>query len=138
MAVENDLRLYDPSKVQVMIDGDIATGLDDGDFIRAERNEDQYTVHAGAYGGAVRTRNNNRSGTITVRFLQTSPMVPKLRALEKQTNPFPVIVTDNNEAGDNGCVAEKAWLKKPVALVRNAKDESVYEAVFETHNLVFN
>ena len=138
MAVENDLRLYDPSKVQVMIDGDIATGLDDGDFIRAERDEDQYAVKAGAYGGAVRTRNNNRACTITIRFLQTSPMVPKLRALERQTDPFPVIITDNNDSGDNGCAAEKAWVKKPTVFTRNAKDESVFEVVFATHNLVFN
>jgi hypothetical protein len=138
MAVENNLGLYDPSKVQLTIDGNIATGLDDQNFIRAERNNDQYAVKAGAYGGSVRTRNNDRSGTITVRFLQTSPMIAKLRALEKQSSTFAVVITDNNPDGDNGATAEKAWVKKPSPFSRAAKDEETYTVVFETHNLVLN
>ncbi len=138
MAVENNLGLYDPSKVQVNIGGEIATGLDDQNFIRAERNNDQYAVKAGAYGGSVRTRNNDRSGTITIRFLQTSPMIAKLRELEKKGDPFEVVITDNNEQGDNGCTAEKAWVKKPTPFSRSAKDEEPYVVTFETNNLVFN
>jgi len=135
---ENDVRLYDPAKVVTMVNGDYVTGWGDGNFIRAERYEDQYAIKVGATGASARTTNNNQSGSIKIVILQTSPWAKKFRELEKSRDTFPVVCIDNNEDGDDGFTAEQAWVKKAAPFSRGDKDAENMEVEIETNRLIFN
>lgn len=129
----------DPRKVTLVVDGFTITGFADGEYIVAQRNRNSYSLSVGAYGHALRAKDLDASGTITIRLYPTAPFITsgKLRELEGRDDPFPVVCTDNNDA-DKGFVAEKAWVQRPTPYRRNKEATGmIYEVVFETHNLVF-
>lgn len=134
-----ELWTIDPRKVVLTVDGFTITGFADGEYIVAQRTRDLYSLSVGAYGHALRAKDLDNSGTITIRIYPTSPFVTsgKLRELEARDEPFPVVCVDNNDA-DKGFVAEKAWVQRATPYRRN-KDAGgmIYEVTFATHNLVF-
>jgi len=134
---ENDLRLYDPEKVQVMVDGAAVTGFAPETFIRADRNVDQYAVEVGATGASVRTTVNDQSGIIEITILQTSPWARRFRQLEKKRATFATVCTDNNEDGDDGFTAEQSWVKKCHTFERKGRNNAPIIVRIETNRLIF-
>jgi len=114
---------YDPSKLTVIVGGVIVTGFSDGDFITAKRDEDLYMKRVGADGHVARARNGNKSGTIEIKLLQSSPAVTELSALVALDNflfdgdiLIPISIVSPGD-GAELVGATQAWLKTPPEMV---------------------
>lgn len=114
---------YDPSKLTVIVGGVIVTGFTDGDFITAKRDEDLYMKRVGADGHVARARNGNKSGTIEIKLLQSSPAVNELAALVALDNflfdgdiLIPISIVNPGD-GNELVAATQAWLKTPPEMV---------------------
>ena len=114
-----DVSTYDPTKMTVIVGGVIVTGFADGDFVTAKRDEDLYTKKVGAGGHVARTKSGNKSGTIEITLLQSSPAVNELAALVALDNflfdgdvLIPISILS---PGDNAelVVSTQSWLKTP-------------------------
>lgn len=64
---------YDPSKVTLVIAGNIISGFHDGSFIQVSRDEDTWLRTVGADGRVARARNLNKMGIVTFTLQQGSP-----------------------------------------------------------------
>ena len=127
-------KLYDPDKVVVTFGPAVVSGIAAGTFVSVERNEDAFTVTVGADGETARTRNNNRSGTITITLLQTSSsndMLSSFAQLDEKsaTGVLPLVVKDL--LGNTLCVAPNAWVKK-IANAEFGKEHGDREWVLES------
>lgn len=133
-----ELKTLDPAKVTLSVDGMVVTGFAAGEYIRATLKEPQYEQHVGVHGHAIRVRRHGRAGEIRFRLLPTSPILPKLRALEEQEGTFEVVCTDSNDGAEKGFTAPVAWIPKGHDFVR-AKDGpgNEVEVTIETHHLIF-
>lgn len=114
---------YDPTKLNVIVGGVIVTGFSDGDFITAKRDEDLYMKRVGADGHVARARNGNKSGTIEIKLLQSSPAVNQLAALVALDNFFfdgnvliPIAIVSPGD-GAELVATTSAWLKTPPEMV---------------------
>ncbi len=110
---------YDPKQVVVSFLGNLLTGYAAGSFVTVQRTEDSFKLHIGADGEGVRTRSNNRSGTIVVKLVQTSPSNDILAAASAAdelsgTGLGPAFVKDLG--GRTLAVAQNAWVKKPATI----------------------
>lgn len=66
-------RNYDPGRIILVTQGIQIQGIADGTFVKAARNEDNFTDKVGAGGDVVHVRNRNRSGKITFTLQDASP-----------------------------------------------------------------
>ncbi len=66
------VRTYDANKVVVVLGANILSGFADGSFLTVERSEDSFTVYVGSSGEVARSRSNNKTGTSTLKLMQTS------------------------------------------------------------------
>jgi len=114
---------YDPSKLTVIVGGVIVSGFSDGDFITAKRDEDLYMKRVGADGHVARARNGNKSGTIEIKLLQSSPAVNEIAALVALDNflfdgdiLIPIAIVSPGD-GAELVAATQAWLKTPPEMV---------------------
>jgi hypothetical protein len=94
---------YDASLVTVTVDGRFITGFQEGSFVQAEKDEENFTTKVSAQGEVSIAFTNNPLGTITLTLAQDSPSLPYIIQKSKSKNPFPVWVTYND-----GTVKEKA------------------------------
>ncbi|MCP4570696.1 MAG: DUF3277 family protein [FCB group bacterium] len=114
-------------------------GRDDGDFCVVEQNEDAFALQIGTDGEACRSKSNNRSGTITITLMASSPTNDLLSAMYNVDinsngdgiNPMGVV----DLSGTSLFAAEKAWIKKPPSTTFSRESGS-REWVFETNVLV--
>jgi hypothetical protein len=139
-------KTYDPIKVVVTVGSHTISGYGENSLVKCERNEDGFKLQVGGSGEAVRSRNPNRSGKITITLLQSSISNEYLSAMANldesgvagavaapNTAPtagvLPVTVKDTN--GNTIWSAEEAWIVKPPAadLEKEAKER---EWTFET------
>ena len=108
-------KTYDPSQVNLYISGILVTGYAEDTFIEIKRNEPLYKAKYGVRGDCTRTRNPNKSGTITFHLLQSSTANEKLSALVAAdeiagagTIVFPVMVKDSS--GTSITSSPESWL----------------------------
>jgi len=66
-------RQWDPQQVYVTFKGVAILGFMDGTFIKAERNEDAFSMQVGAGGDVTRVRSRNRTGVVTITLQAASP-----------------------------------------------------------------
>ena len=135
-----DVSTYDPTKLTVIVGGVIVSGFIDGDFISAKRDEDLYNKRVGADGHVARARNANKSGTIEITLLQSSPAVNEIAALVALDNFFfdgdiliPISILS---PGTNAelVVSTQSWLKTPPEMVF-AKEVSDRKFIFDCADL---
>jgi len=114
---------YDPTKLTVIVGGVIVSGFIDGDFITAKRDEDLYMKRVGADGHVARARNGNKSGSIEIKLLQSSPAVNELSALVALDNflfdgdvLIPIAIMSPGD-GAELVVSTQSWLKTPPEIV---------------------
>lgn len=130
-------RTYDPAGIIFTFGGILISGYAPDTFITATRNSDAFTLQVGAGGQTCRSRSQDKSGTITVSLMQSSPTNDVLSALadidEKTGSGLgAVLIKDVN--GTTVISAENAWIKKkPEAPF--AKEASIREWVIETGEL---
>ena len=114
---------YDPTKLNVIVGGVIVSGFSDGDFITAKRDEDLYMKRVGADGHVARARNGNKSGTIEIKLLQSSPAVNELAALLALDNflhdgdKLVAITIASPGDGAELVATSSAWLKTPPEMI---------------------
>jgi len=114
---------YDPTKLTVIVGGVIVSGFIDGDFITAKRDEDLYMKRVGADGHVARARNGNKSGSIEIKLLQSSPAVNELSALVALDNflfdgdiLIPIQIVSPGD-GAELVVSTQSWLKSAPEIV---------------------
>jgi len=114
---------YDPTKLTVIVGGVIVSGFIDGDFITAKRDEDLYMKRVGADGHVARARNGNKSGSIEIKLLQSSPAVNELSELVALDNflfdgdiLIPIQIVSPGD-GAELVVSTQSWLKTPPEIV---------------------
>jgi len=119
-----------------------ADGVADGEWLTAESDEDDTTLYVGTDGSATLARNNNFSGTITVRLAQSSATNDAYSAehtLFRNGPPgsgiHPMLIRD--ASGRTVLQAQSCWIQKrpPVTFGREATER---EWTFRTNNLITN
>jgi hypothetical protein len=118
-----NISTYDPTKMTVVVGGVILSGFSDGDYITAKRDEDLYMKRVGADGHVARARNGNKSGTIEIKLLQSSPAVNELSALLALDNFLfdgdilvPIAIVSPG-TGAEVVASTQSWLKTPPEIV---------------------
>ncbi len=113
------------------------TGWADGEFCTIEYDEDQAMLTMGSDGEGVLSRNQNRSATITLRLLQSSPSNDVLAAalqawLNKAGGIYPFGANDLNN--NTSAVTPTCWVQKSAAL-NSGKEQVDREWVLRTNRL---
>jgi hypothetical protein len=111
MAVKN----YDPKNVTLTLNGLPVSGFNDGTFITLTQNQNLYETTTGADDEVVRTKNNDRSATLTINLLRTSSANDTLSSFYQadsiaNNGVFTLILKDNN--GRTTFFSGAAWVMK--------------------------
>lgn len=110
------VKTYDPSKIVMTLGTILVSGYADGEFVKAARDADTFTKFVGTDGEVSRTRNRNKTGTVTFTLAQTSLTNDALAALAETdeltgAGVVPVLIKDLN--GTTLFAAGSAWIRKP-------------------------
>lgn len=132
------MQTYDPKDVIFVLGGFNISGFAPDTFIEVSRNEDAMSLIVGADGQGVRTKNNNRSGRIVVRLLQTSESNAILDSFANAdeadgSGAVPGLVKDNRGNILHAC--EQAWVVKKPSSNFGAVESQMREWIIETDNL---
>lgn len=114
--MNNGIKTYDPSNVQVILGGVPMTGFADGTFVNISFDEDQYTKTVGADGEVSRSKSNNNTATVALTLKQTSSSNDALSALYmadrlNNAGAVPFMVKEIG-TGRTLCFAQAAWVQK--------------------------
>lgn len=106
---------YEPDEVSFSFANAIIRGFQEGTFIDAERDSDDWTDHAGALGDVTRVRNLDARGKITLTLMAQSPSNDLLNALYQSDKATglgfgPIQILDHN--GLMEVHASIAWIRK--------------------------
>lgn len=130
-------KTYNAKKVLVSFAGKILTGMMDGSFVTVSRNNDSFMLMVGSDGEAARAANADRSGTVTVTLMQTSPSnddLSTLMATDELTNAGTGALFIKDASGRTLVSAVEAWIRKP-ADAEFAREIGGREWTFETGNI---
>jgi hypothetical protein len=134
-------KTYNAKKVLISFAGKTLTGVLDGSFVKVSRNNDSFMLAIGSDGEAARAANADKSGTVTVTLMQTSPSnddLSNLMSTDELTNTGTGALFVKDASGRTLVSAVDAWIRKP-ADVEFAREITGREWVFETGNLeIFN
>jgi len=133
-----NVQTYSPGDCSIIFDGNEMVGFADGTFVVVEREEDSFTKVTGADGEVSRTKNANRSGTVTITLKQTSDSNRILLGL---------LATDEDDGSgvaelsvkDNltyKAFSSEAWIQKPPNM-ELGKEQSDREWVFGVADIKF-
>lgn len=131
------LKTYDPKLVLVSFGEVSLTGFADGTFVNVSRDEDAFTKLVGAGGDVVRSRNRNRSGSVTVTLIHGAPENDLLAAIAQAdeltgTGVRALMVKEAN--GTTICAGQSAWIRKS-ADAEYAKEAGSREWTFDVESL---
>lgn len=132
------VKTYDPKQVAVIVGSQPLTGFGDGDFVSVERNEDAWTLMVGADGESTRSKNNNRSGKITITLQQSSrsnDYLSQLALADELSGRATTNVMIKDNFGTTLYNAATAWIVKQPAITF-AKEAGSREWVLETDELI--
>lgn len=126
----NFLGTYDPKEVSLLFGVLQVSGFADGTFITCARaDKDLYKNHTGAYGETARTKNNNKTGTITFTLKSTSPSNAALDLLKNNPIAIPVLVK-NNSSGKHIAAATETWIQTEPDKVYGVEEQMVEWVIF--------
>ncbi len=134
------LKTYDASEVALVFAGNIIDGFADGTFVSVDQNEDSFSLVVGSDGEGARSKNNNRSGTITFTLLQTSESNGFLAAqhnldiLSANGDGIGALIVKDG-SGNSLYTADLAWVRKPPT-AEFGREVVSREWVLETHELI--
>lgn len=122
------LKQYDPGKVSFIAAGFTITGFSKDSFIKAERRENSFNMAVGAEGHVARSKNNDKTGTITISLMQTAESNLVLTGLMTSdelsgNSTFPVLVRDSS--GYTILNAANAWIEKAPAITFSNEVQNV-------------
>lgn len=109
------IRTFDPASVVITVGGVPISGYADGTFLLIQRAADAWSMVVGADGLTTRVKSNNRSGTMTLTLLQSSPSNDVLSGfanLDELSNAgvIPVLVKDLS--GNSLYFSGTGWIQK--------------------------
>jgi hypothetical protein len=110
------LKNYDAAALSIIFKGHLVTGIQQGTFLTAARDQDSWFGHAGGDGEQTRARNNNRAGKVTIITTQSSPSNAVLSAYQLLDERVgggvgPLLVKDPN--GTTLIESAQAYILKP-------------------------
>jgi hypothetical protein len=129
---------YDFRQVAVLVGGVPIEGFADGDSVSIEPNTDSFTLQIGIDGEGARSRQNDKSATITLTLMAGAAANLVLQGLQtlddvSGVGTFPFAVTDLR--GSYLCATIAAWIKKPPSR-SFGRDNGTVEWVLETNELL--
>lgn len=133
MAVET----FRPQDVVATFNGVPISGFAPGTFIKWARNSDSFALSVGSAGEAGRASSGDKSGTVAITLLQTSPVNGVLSALatvDEKTGDGVGLLLVKDLSGLTVISAAAAWIKKPPD-GELSNELTNREWVFETDNL---
>lgn len=110
---------YDFKKVNLILASSgytyVVTGFANNSNIDAEYKNDAYTVHVGAKGGddVAYAVNNDRSGTIKFKLMDTSPSCAILMRLYRNRVNFSTSIVDGNDTTKSTVKSSNCVIEKP-------------------------
>jgi hypothetical protein len=115
MALNQNAATYASDTVQVIVNGVPVTGYADGTFVKVARTKPGFTMVVGADGSQSRSRTADKSGTIEITLLQTSPSNDVLSAQAEADELLGIgqgtcLVKDGS--GTTLCAAANSWVEK--------------------------
>ncbi|GKU78563.1 phage protein [Paenibacillus sp. L3-i20] len=117
---------YDPKSVSVIIQNVHLTGFGES-MVEIEKDEDNYETSVGAQGDVVRTKINNKLGTITLTLQPTSPQVSFMDNLANTGDLVPVTVIYAGQPKEI-TAATQCYVSKPGARkYANSIEDREYE-----------
>ena len=136
------VRTYDPSHVSMFYGPIQVQGFAQDAAIAVEHDEDDWSLVVGVDGEGTRSKTSNRSATITVSLMQSSPVNDLLSAERELDNNTPggtggkaLLIKDNS--GTTIFAAETAWIQKAPA-AELSREATTREWIFRTDVLVAN
>lgn len=133
-------KTYGSKTVQMVFDNQLITGTGKGTFLEVERNSDAVTLVVGADGEGARAMSADRSGTMKITLLQTSPFNDVLSAamqLDELTGAKTAAFFAKDARGTTLVHAAQCWVKK-FANVVMADEIQGREWTLETADLDIN
>ncbi len=138
------MKVFDFDKVILTItesDGTqtIGTGFANNSTINAEYKNDAYTPHIGAKGmdDAAFAKNNDKSGTVKFKIMNTSDFNKTLTKLYNSSETFALDILDGNDLGKSEVKGAECVIQKPAPWTRGA-DIQGEEWTVGVLNLVMN
>lgn len=109
------MRTYDPAQIVVQFGPIVASGFQDGSFIKASRDADTFTKYVGTDGETSRARSRNKSGSAELTLAQTSltnDLLSGVAEVDEMTGfgVYPLTIKDLN--GTTLLFAPEAWIRK--------------------------
>lgn len=119
------MKTYDFRDVNVIITNsagvqNIITGFANNSTIEADMKNDAFTIHVGAKGGddVAAARNNDHSGTIKFKLMNTADSNKDLIELYNSGNTFSTKIVDGNDLGKSEADAPECVIQKPAPFTR--------------------
>jgi hypothetical protein len=122
------VKTYDPAKVELVVAGVPISGFASGTFISMARAADAWSKVVGASGEVIRSKSNDRSGTLTLTLLQSSlsnDALSELASLDELSNDGvgPLMIKDLS--GRLLLQAESCWVQKVADVNRGSEQENM-------------
>lgn len=110
----NDVQTYDPLRNVITCGSLTISGYGPDSFIKITRSSPIFTTQVGAGGDVARSRSQDKTATIEITIMQTSPSNDQLSALAKAdeidgSGIFPFQMKDLNST--TVCSAQSAWVE---------------------------
>jgi hypothetical protein len=110
------LKTYSPEDITIIVEGVEIEGTAQ-DFCTVSYEEDHFTYTSGSDGEGCRSKNPDRSGTITITLMQTSTSNSVLSAIAKTDDItgaaiFSILVKDNSPQATSLHTSDSAWIQK--------------------------
>lgn len=110
------MKTYDPKLIHCTFAGHFIDGYADGTFVAFSKAAPPFSKKVGVGGNVVRTRNHDRSGTVTFTLMQTSESNDRLSEILAQDLAAPNgagvgSLTVQDIAGTSIFSAAKAWIE---------------------------
>lgn len=128
---------FRPQDVTVVFAGIPISGFAPGTFVAWARNNDSFALTVGSAGEAGRAASGDKSGTVTLTLLQTSPVNGVLSALAKadeETGDGVGLLAVKDLSGLTIIIGVSAWIRK-LADGELSNENTNREWVFETDEL---
>lgn len=109
------MKSYDFKQVSLIFGGRQITGFAEGTAIDVVRDADAFALTVGADGESMRSKSNNKSGTVTFRLLQTSEsnrILSELALADENGvgGPVPMLIKDGS--GSDLHADDQAYIQK--------------------------
>lgn len=107
---------YDPSAVIIIFAGNRILGYADGTFVKVSRNSETFKLYKGTSGEGARAKSLDKSATVTLTLMHTSPsndILAANAALDEAASSGVTALLIKDLSGRTIHQAQEAWVKKP-------------------------